>query len=101
MIKCCIFDLDGTILNTLETIRYYVNRTMIKYGRAPITEEECRLFVGAGARVLLTKAFNSRGGIDEKEFLEMYQFTSLSKLIITSTINSSLFNHQYFFKEIT
>ncbi|MBR3806237.1 MAG: HAD family hydrolase [Clostridia bacterium] len=68
MIKCCIFDLDGTILNTLETIRYYLNRTMTKYGRAPITEEECRLFVGAGARVLLTKAFNSRGGIDEKEF---------------------------------
>ena len=68
MIKCCIFDLDGTILNTLETIRYYVNRTMIRYGRAPITEDECRSFVGSGARVLLTKSFNAAGGIDEREF---------------------------------
>ena len=25
MIKCCIFDLDGTLLNTVTTITYYVN----------------------------------------------------------------------------
>lgn len=68
MIKCCIFDLDGTLLNTLETIRYYVNRTLIKHGREPITEEECRNFVGSGARVLMTKAFNSRCALPDKEF---------------------------------
>lgn len=68
MLKCCIFDLDGTLLNTLETIRYYVNRTLTKYGRAPITAEECRNFVGSGARVLMQRAFNSRGGIAADDF---------------------------------
>ena len=68
MIKCCIFDLDGTLLSTLETIHYYVNRTLTKYGCTPITEEECRSFVGSGARVLMTKAFNSRGGLSEEDF---------------------------------
>ena len=57
MIKCCIFDLDGTLLNTLETIRFYVNRTLERYGVAPISEEECRVFVGSGARVLMSRAF--------------------------------------------
>ncbi len=68
MIKCCIFDLDGTLLSTLETIRYYVNRTLTKYGYTPITEDECRSFVGAGARVLMTKAFNSRGDLPKEDF---------------------------------
>lgn len=68
MIKCCIFDLDGTLLNSLETIRHYVNRTLTKYGLTAITEEECRNFVGSGARILMQRAFDSRGGIDTKVF---------------------------------
>ena len=70
MIKCCIFDLDGTLLFTLETIRFYVNRTLEKYGYSPITVEECRCFVGSGARVLMTRAFDSRGGISTELFEE-------------------------------
>lgn len=68
MIKCCVFDLDGTLLNTLETIRYYVNITLEKYGYSPISTEECRGFVGSGARVLMTRAFASRGGISPDRF---------------------------------
>ena len=70
MIKCCIFDLDGTLLSTLETIRFYVNRTLEKYGFSPISTEECRCFVGSGARVLMTRAFDSRGGISTELFEE-------------------------------
>ena len=70
MIKCCIFDLDGTLLATLETIRFYVNRTLEKYGYSPISTEECRRFVGSGARVLMTRAFDSRGGISTELFEE-------------------------------
>ena len=68
MIKCCVFDLDGTLLNTLETIRYYVNRTLEKYGKAPISEDECRCFVGSGARALIKRAFDSRGGVPDELF---------------------------------
>ncbi len=61
MIKCCIFDLDGTLLNTLGTIRYYMNQTLTGQGIAPVTEEECRSFVGSGARQLMHRACLSRG----------------------------------------
>ena len=69
MIKCCIFDLDGTILDTITTITYFVNATVERYGVRPITEEECKYFAGNGARLLITRTLESRG-IFDKELLE-------------------------------
>ncbi len=66
MIKYCIFDLDGTLLDTIETIRYYVNKTLSRHSIAPISHEECRNFVGAGARSLMTRTLASRGITDAK-----------------------------------
>ncbi len=65
MIKLCIFDLDGTILSTLETINYYVSRALTREGLDPITSEECCRFVGNGARKLISRAFAYRGVTDE------------------------------------
>ena len=45
-IKACIFDLDGTLLNTLSTITYYVNSALAREGASPITEEKCSELVG-------------------------------------------------------
>ena len=61
MIKCCMFDLDGTLLDTLSTITHYVNLTLQKYGVSPINEEECKGFVGNGARMLMRRALAARG----------------------------------------
>ena len=55
MIKCCVFDLDGTILDTISTITYYVNKTLQKFGYGEITEEQCKHFVGNGARKLIER----------------------------------------------
>lgn len=66
MIKCCIFDLDGTILDTITTITYYVNATLEKNGIAPITIDECKYFAGNGARKLIERSLNSKGITDEK-----------------------------------
>lgn len=71
MIKYAIFDLDGTLLDTLEAIRYYVNITLEKYGATPISREECRQFVGRGAKVLITMAMQSRG-MDMARFDEVF-----------------------------
>ncbi len=60
-IKACIFDLDGTLLNTLSTITYYVNSALAREGASPITEEKCRELVGKGARSLLTRALAETG----------------------------------------
>lgn len=55
-IKACIFDLDGTLLNTLTTITYYVNEALSREGARRVTEEECRVMVGKGARNLLERS---------------------------------------------
>ncbi len=63
-IKYCIFDLDGTLLNTLGTIRYYLNKTLSDAGLNGVGEDECRAFVGDGARLLVTRALESKGITD-------------------------------------
>lgn len=65
MIKCCIFDLDGTLLDTLDTITYYVNKTLLAHGIESITREECSGFVGNGADSLIRRSLESRGIVDE------------------------------------
>ena len=69
MIKAVIFDLDGTILNTIVTITYFVNQTLQKHGISPINEEECKMFIGDGARKLIERALASKG-IADSETLE-------------------------------
>ena len=61
MIKLCIFDLDGTILDTITTITYYVHETLKKYGMKPITNERCAEFVGQGAKNLIKRALIENG----------------------------------------
>lgn len=52
MIKYCIFDLDGTLLNTINTISYYANMALDKNGLDSIETEKYNYFVGEGAKVL-------------------------------------------------
>ena len=64
MIKYCIFDLDGTLFNTLTTITHYVNLVLTRHGICAISEEECCSFIGHGAKYLIRRALASRGIVD-------------------------------------
>ena len=55
-IKCAVFDLDGTLLNTLSTIHYYLNLTLEKYNLPLVSLDETRAMVGNGARLLISRA---------------------------------------------
>ena len=46
MYKACIFDLDGTLTDTLESLTYSVNETLKELKLKKITQEQCRSFVG-------------------------------------------------------
>lgn len=61
MYKACIFDLDGTLTDTLDSLVYSVNETMKEVGAEPITREQCRRFVGNGARKLVERALRANG----------------------------------------
>lgn len=72
MIKCCIFDLDGTLLNTISTITHYVNRALGEHLIEGISEEECKVFVGTGARELIKKALASKNITDSETFDKVF-----------------------------
>ena len=59
--KTCIFDLDGTLTNTLESMTYSVNLTLKEMGLSQITKDQCRMFVGNGARVLIEESLKVSG----------------------------------------
>jgi phosphoglycolate phosphatase len=56
MMKTIIFDLDGTLLNTLEDLYCSVNAALDAFGFPERTIEEVRCFVGNGVRRLMHRA---------------------------------------------
>ncbi len=64
MIKACIFDLDGTIINTLESLRYSVSETLKRFGYPEIDEQHTKEFVGNGGRNLIRRALQLNGCSD-------------------------------------
>ena len=56
MINTVIFDMDGTVLNTIEDITDSVNVILERYELPMRSIDEVRHFVGNGARVLMAKA---------------------------------------------
>lgn len=56
MYKCCIFDLDGTLVDSIKAISYTTNLTLKKYKLGPIDEEQYKLFVGDGYKKLIERA---------------------------------------------
>ncbi len=64
MMKACIFDLDGTLADTLESIVYSVQETLIEMKLSKITKDQCREFVGNGARYLMEQSIRAAGDTD-------------------------------------
>ena len=54
--KAVLFDLDGTLLDTLGDLAAAVNRTLAKYALPPRTLDEVRAFVGNGVEKLMERA---------------------------------------------
>lgn len=73
MYKACIFDLDGTLTDTLESLTFSVNETMKAIGFPEITPEQCRQFVGNGAKVLIEKTLRAGGDHELRYFDEAFE----------------------------
>ena len=72
--KAIIFDLDGTLLDTLDDLTDCVNYMLKKYGYPPKDRLEIRRFLGNGARYLIERSLD--GALDGEafeRFLEEYK----------------------------
>ena len=67
MYDTIIFDLDGTLLNTLEDLCNSVNYALTSCGYECRTLEEIRCFVGNGVRKLIERALPCEVGAEEFE----------------------------------
>lgn len=56
MYRAVIFDLDGTLLNTLDDLAASTNAALRQFGYPERTVEEVRRFVGNGVRLLMVRA---------------------------------------------
>ncbi len=70
MIKLCIFDLDGTLMDTLGSIAYFVNYTMAELGLESIETEKFKYFAGDGRAELLHRSLAYNNSDTEECFLK-------------------------------
>ena len=76
MYRCCIFDLDGTLVNSIWALTKSVNDTMRQFGIGPIDSELCKRFVGEGYKKLVERALIHGGDtqlVHYEEALSVYQ----------------------------
>lgn len=62
MYHACIFDLDGTLANTLYSIAFFSNQALKKCGYPTIPEEDYRKIVGDGADMQIHRMLTAVSG---------------------------------------
>ena len=67
--KAVLFDLDGTLLDTLPGLAASVNAVLRAHGEPERSLEEVRAFVGNGVRKLVARA--AKGGEDRPDYTEL------------------------------
>lgn len=72
MKKAVIFDLDGTLSDSIQSIKYSGDKTMEAFGYGPFSVEQYKYFVGDGAANLVRRALEAAGDTKLAHFEEAY-----------------------------
>lgn len=73
---CCIFDLDGTIINTIHALTYTTNLVLEHFGLGPVSERAMMQMVGNGYRKQMERSLLASGDkelVHYEESLPVYQ----------------------------
>jgi len=76
--RAVVFDLDGTLIDTLDDITLALARTLEKHGRAALDRDVVATMVGDGARMLVARAVSAPADSRDVEavlatFLDVYE----------------------------
>ena len=74
MIKACIFDLDGTLCDTLTTISYFGNEALKHFGLCEIEMEKYKYMIGNGYKNLIGKMLKYLNVYTEELFLKVADY---------------------------
>lgn len=72
MTKLCVFDLDGTLLNTLPNIAGNLNATLAQMGYEVFPVERYCAFVGNGAKILVERALVAQDAYTPERHAAVY-----------------------------
>ena len=72
MRKAVIFDLDGTLSNTIASIKYCGDQAVGAFGYGPFTEQQYKYFVGDGAANMVRRALIAGGDKELVHFQKAY-----------------------------
>lgn len=72
MKKAVIFDLDGTLTDSIHSIKYSGDKALEAFGYGPFSEEQYKYFVGDGAANLVKRALAAGGDGKLVHFEEAY-----------------------------
>ena len=67
-----IFDLDGTLSDSIQSIKYSGDKAMEAFGYGPFSVEQYKYFVGDGAANLVRRALEAGGDTKLSHFEEAY-----------------------------
>jgi len=71
MKKLCVFDLDGTLMNTIPAISYFGNSALKKFGFPEIEPDRYKLLVGNGRDLLIHRMLAESGNDTEENYLNV------------------------------
>ena len=76
MSRLAVFDLDGTLVDSVPDLRSALNRLAVARGLAPFSAAQTQAMVGDGARALVERSFAARQAVmteaDYQDFLADY-----------------------------
>lgn len=73
MYKCAIFDLDGTLCDTLSTIAYFGNKALECNGLKTYEIEKYKYMVGNGAKNLITSMLENQDAYTDETFEKVFK----------------------------
>ncbi len=74
MIKAVIYDVDGTVLDTLSTIAYYGNQALEHFGFSTLPVDNYKYYAGNGARVLIERMLGTLGVSVSDNFEKVFAY---------------------------
>ena len=72
MKKAVIFDLDGTLSDSIMSMKYSGDKTMAEFGYGPFSVQDYKYFVGDGAANLVKRALIKGGDTELTHFEAAY-----------------------------
>lgn len=90
-----IFDLDGTLADSIADIGISTNSVLAAHGFAPRSLDEYKQFVGEGAETLIRRVFVAAQGQDWRDASLMPKPAPLAQLVEEYRVAYEALNHQH------